>query len=296
VAVNGEDDLPVAHALQDQFTIKPLNEQEGGAVPGVPKADPRVPDDLKWWEKFRVALAAFPPPSADAPFVALCEKLGLTAAESPYIDPDPALEQILVPGQKAAEEKIEELLKTAIKRVNGWQNSIHVFDYNLDYFEVGALDSPEWKVADRRMAYAVRALAARAGLFGNHGYEANYQMVYFDDEDKLLDSAKKYELHLTVPPPVDAFWSLTMYDAHDFYLVSNTINRYSIGDRTPGLKYNADGSLTIYMQKDSPGADRESNWLPTPQAGTFRPIMRMYQPKEAIMNGTYLLPAIRCVG
>jgi hypothetical protein len=100
-------------------------------------------------------------------------------------------------------------------------------------------------------------------------------------------------LHLETPPPVDAFWSLTMYDAHDFYLAANPIHRYSIGDRTPGIKTNADGSLTIYMQKDSPDADKVSNWLPTPQTGNFRPVMRMYQPKQAILNGSYILPAIK---
>ncbi len=100
---------------------------------------------------------------------------------------------------------------------------------------------------------------------------------------------------MTELPPVDAFWSLTMYDAHEFYLVANPIDRYSIGDRTPGLKYGADGSLTLYLQKDSPGADKESNWLPAPPDGAFRPIMRMYQPKQEIMNGSYLLPPIRRV-
>ena len=133
-------------------------------------------------------------------------------------------------------------------------------------------------------------------MWGNHGYEANYQIVYKDVEDQPLNSAHRYELHMPVPPPVDAFWSLTMYDAHEFYLVDNPINRYSIGDRTPGLNYGEDGSLTLFLQNDSPGPDKESNWLPTPQTGNFRPIMRMYQPKEPILNGTYLLPAIKCVG
>jgi hypothetical protein len=87
-----------------------------------------------------------------------------------------------------------------------------------------------------------------------------------------------------------------MYDAHEFYLVDNPLHRYSIGDRTPGLKYEADGSVTIYMQKDNPGPEKESNWLPTPQTGNFRPIMRMYQPQEPILDGTYLLPAIKCTG
>jgi hypothetical protein len=94
---------------------------------------------------------------------------------------------------------------------------------------------------------------------------------------------------------VTAFWSLTMYNVPDFYLVDNPIDRYAIGDRTPGLKTNADGSLTIYMQKDSPGPDKESNWLPTPD-GVLRPITRLYMPKQSVLDGTYILPAIQKVG
>jgi hypothetical protein len=92
-------------------------------------------------------------------------------------------------------------------------------------------------------------------------------------------------------PPVDAFWSLTMYSVPKFLLVANPIDRYSIGDRTPGLHTTPDGTLTIYLQHDSPGPDQESNWLPS-QAGDFRPIMRMYQPKSEIPTGDYQLPAI----
>ena len=300
IAVDGVADLPAAHALQDQFTLTPLSAYQGGsaagAVSGVPVADPRVGEDLAWWEAFRVALAAFPPPPADAPFLAVCEQLGLTAAESPYIDPEPALAQVLVAGQKAAEAKLEELITTAAKPVNGWQNTLHVFDYNGDYFEIGTINKPEWLIADRRVAYVTRAIAARAGLWGNHGYEAAYQIVYVDAHNQLLDSSHRYELHLPSPPPVDAFWSLTMYDNHEFYLVENPINRYSIGDRTPGLQYGPDGSLTIYMQRESPGTEKEANWLPTPREGGFRPIMRLYQPQEPILDGSYVLPAIQRVG
>ena len=299
IAVNGEADLPAAHALQDQFTLMPLSVYQGGAapapVPGIPQPDGRARDELKWWEEFRVALAAFPPPPADAPFLAICEEFGLTAVESPYSQPDPTLEKILVAGQQAAEEKIEELVKTAAKPVNGWQNTLRVFDFNDDYFEVGTLTDPQWRIPDRKIAYVTRTIAARAGLWGNHGYEANYQIVYVDGDNQPLSSEHRYELHMPAPPPVDAFWSLTMYDAHQFYLVENVLNRYSIGDRTPGLTYGADGSLTIYLQKNSPGADKESNWLPTPQKGGFRPILRMYQPRQPILDGSYLLPAIQRV-
>jgi hypothetical protein len=300
LAVNGAADLPAVHALQDQFTVTPLSMFLGGAEPaavsGVPQADARLSPELKWWEEFRLALAAFPPPAGDAEFLKACGAFGLTAAESSFLNPDPGLVKILAAGEKAAEEKIEELIKTAAKPVNGWQNVLHLFDYNLHYFEIGALNNPQWIIADRKIAYVTRAIAARAGLWGNHGYEANYQMVYVDDDNQPLSGDHRYELHMPVTPPVDAFWSLTMYDAHEFYLVDNPLHRYSIGDRTPGLKYGADGSLTIYLQKDSPGPDKESNWLPGPQAGNFRPIMRMYQPQEPILNGTYLLPAIKCAG
>jgi hypothetical protein len=82
-----------------------------------------------------------------------------------------------------------------------------------------------------------------------------------------------------------------MYDADRFYLVANTFERYSIGDRTPGLKFADDGSVTLYIGKDSPGPERQANWLPAPDA-PFRPILRMYQPQEQILDGTYQLPAI----
>jgi hypothetical protein len=98
-------------------------------------------------------------------------------------------------------------------------------------------------------------------------------------------------MHFDRTPPVDAFWSLTMYDATDYYLVDNPIDRYSIGDRTPGVRYGAGGGLDLYLQRDSPGGERAANWLPT-TAGAFRPLLRMYQPQAAILDGSYVLPPI----
>ena len=210
--------------------------------------------------------------------------------------PDPALAQVLVAGQQAAQAKIEELIKTASKPVNGWQDSKHLFDYNADFFEIGTLDVPEWMIADRTVAYVTRAVVAPGGPVGAITVtRPTYAMIYVDADNAPLDSEHQYELVLTEPPPVDAFWSLTMYDVPEFYLVANPIDRYSIGDRTPGLKFGSDGSLTIYMQKDSPGAEKESNWLPAPKSGLFRPVMRMYQPQAAILDGSYVLPAIQRV-
>lgn len=294
IQVDGEADLPAVHALQDQLTLTPLA-KSGGAAPapveGVPKPDPRVGEELAWWERYRVALKAFPPPEADAPFLEICEQFGLTEPDSPYVDLDPERAAVLTEGAKGAEAKIEELMKEMHATPEGWQLVLHVFDYNLDHFELGTIDAPEWKIADRKTAYVTRAVAARAGLWGNHGYEAEYAMIWVDADGNQLDGSHRYQLRLETPPPVDAFWSITMYDVPDFYLVANPINRYSIGDRTPGLKTAEDGSVTIYLQKDSPGPDKESNWLPTPP-GVFRPAMRMYQPRKELIEGTYVLPAI----
>jgi hypothetical protein len=296
VQVDGEADLPAVHALQDQFTITALSAGEGGpapATPGAPKPDPRVPDELAWWERFRAALVAFPPPQADAPFVELAARLGAMAADSPYVSPDPALAETLVAGAAAGQQKIEELMQGAGQdAINGWNSAMHGFDYNLDHFGLGTLDRPGWKIQGRAEAYATRAAAARGGLWGNHGYEATYAMAWTDADGDPLDGANhRYELRLSPQPPVDAFWSLTMYDASDFYLVANAIDRYSVGDRTAGLATDDDGSVTIYIQRDAPDSGKQSNWLPTPD-GRFRPLMRMYQPRAEILNGEYSLPAI----
>jgi hypothetical protein len=279
--VDGAADLPAVHALQDQFTLTPLTVHTGGAPPevaGVPEPDPQVGDALGLWERFRVALAAFPPPPGDEPFVTLAERFGATAAASPYVDPDPALAEVLLAGQQAGQARIEELAKGSADAPGGWNGALHLFDYNLDHLGLGTIDAPEWKIPDRTKAHVARAVAARAGLWGNHGYEADYAFVWTDGDGQPLDGANRYQLRLESPPPVDAFWSLTMYDVPDFYLVANPIDRYSIGGRTPGMQTGPDGSVTLYLQTDAPGSGKEANWLPTP-AGAFRPIMRMYQPQ-----------------
>ena len=291
VQINGAADAATVHALQDQFTLRSLNAEP---APGLPQPDAAVDEALGWWETFRVLLAAFPPPAADAEFLALAETLGLTATESPYVDPDAELAEALIAGQAAGQAQIETLAKGGGPAINGWTSAMHLFDYNLDSLGIGTIDAPEWRIDDRRVAYATRAAAARAGLYGNHGYEANYEFVYVDADGEPLDGSNRYELRLEVTPPVDAFWSLTMYDIPGFLLVANPIDRYSIGDRTPGLQVAEDGSLTIYLQHDSPGPDKAANWLPTPE-GEFRPIMRMYQPRPEVLSGDYRLPAINRV-
>jgi hypothetical protein len=290
VQVDGEADLEAVQTLQDEFTLRPLDGHEAGAS-GLPSPDPTAREDLGWWERLRVALAAFPPPEGDAPFLEAAERLGLADTTSPFVEPDEALASALVKGEEEGRAMVEKLAGQSGEAVNGWTTGLHMFDYNLDRCGPGTIDSPDWKIADRKKAYLTRAVSARAGLWGNHGYEADYEFAWEDENGEDLDGLRSYALTLSPPPPVDAFWSLTMYDIPDFYLVANPIDRYSIGDRTPGLKYGDDGSVTLYLGADSPGEDKESNWLPAPHA-RFRPVMRMYHPRPEILEGGYTLPAI----
>ncbi len=289
IQVHGPADLDAVRATQDAFALTAVDPT--AVAVGLPVPDPAVSEDLRWWESCRVAMAAFPPPAGDAEFVATCAALGLCDATSPFVDADPEVAAVLRAAEEAGRALIDDLAQGG-DLVDGWRNVAHIFDYNLDALGFGTIDSDEWKIADRRQAYALRAVAARAGLWGNHGYEAVYMMTFVDADGAELDGEHAYELRLPSAPPVGAFWSLTMYDTPNYYLVANEIDRYSIGDATPGLSVADDGSITITMAPHRPDADRVANWLPTPH-GLFRPILRMYMPGDEILNGTYRVPAIR---
>lgn len=304
IAVTGEADVPAVEALQANLWLTPLSRYpERADVASRHKGDwqvaawdERVPEELRFWEQLRAWMKLFPPPAGDQSFVQSLAPLGVLDETSPFVNADPALAVALEAGAQAGQAEIEAITHSGnVPPVNGWSSALHSFDYNLDNFQLGTINTSEWKVADRRASYVHRAAAARAGLWGNHGYEADYAWAYVDDANEQLNGARRYQLHFDNLPPVEAFWSVTMYDMPAYYLVANPINRNSIGDRTPGLQFNADGSLDIYVQRESPGSDEESNWLPTPD-GDFRPIIRMYQPGAAVLAGTYELPPVRRVG
>lgn len=302
-AVDGAPDVPNVVALQKETWLTPLSD-----YPSVPDGsdrklgdwdlapyDTRVGEELLFWEKFRAWMKLFPPPAEEQPFVARLDGLGLLADQSPYVDPDPALAMKLKVAQKAADAAIEALGKRGGAAVNGWNSAAHIFDYNLYRLGPGTVDAPEWKQADSKMVYPMRALAAQAGLWGNHGYEAYYAWAYIDGDGNPLNGANSYVMHFDETPPAKAFWSVTMYDTPKFYLVENPIERYSIGDRTPGLVTNDDGTLDLYLQRDEPTDPKaKANWLPTPE-GDFRPLVRIYLPEEAVLDGSYELPPIQKV-
>jgi hypothetical protein len=137
--------------------------------------------------------------------------------------------------------------------------------------------------------YPLRAMIAGPYLGGNGEREAMYPIRYTDSDGKVLNDANKYVVKLGKEPPVNGFWSLTMYNAADKMLVDNPIQLYKVGTDTQGLKKGADGSITIAIQNEQPAEAKDVNWLPAPQ-GDFYVILRVYQPSDAILGGTYQLP------
>jgi hypothetical protein len=143
--------------------------------------------------------------------------------------------------------------------------------------------------------YLYRMIAAVLGIYGNSKQEAMYPAYYVDSTKQKLDGANRYTVHFAPGqlPPVNAFWSLTMYEEPQSLLVANSLNRYLINSpMLPQLKRDADGGLTLIVQNESPGKDKEANWLPAPK-GPFSMIMRLYWPKEAAMEGKWKQPPLQ---
>ena len=183
-------------------------------------------------------------------------------------------------GMKSGLEKIKQTVEKLGKDENGWRVATHGF-------------------GDRQMYagdFALRAAAAMAGIYGNDAVEALYPLLATDSDGNKPDTSRN-RYTLTFPagqlPPANAFWSVTMYDGKTQLLIENPINRYLINSpMLPDLKKNPDGSLTLYIQKDSPGKDTESNWLPAPDGPIFL-VMRLYWPKSQALNGEWKPPAVQ---
>ncbi|MEV0324427.1 DUF1254 domain-containing protein [Streptomyces sp. NPDC050658] len=296
-ACAGPYDVPAVRELQEATLLEPYWTASGESL-GLPAYayTPEGEPELRFYEKLRSGMAAFPPAAPDVAYQRRFAPLGLLEVQSPYAQAAPELVEALRAGFAAGKEQVEQATRDGRSpEQNGWRLAYHSFDFNADYFEVGTLKDPQWVYTDRELGREVRAAAARAGLWGNHGYEAAYAMTWVDEEGEPLDGSRSYTLRFEKPPPVDAFWSVTMYDVPDYHLVANPAERYSVGDRTPGLVYGDDGSLTVTLQAGRPDDEvSAANWLPTPE-GPFRPVLRMYTPRAAVFDGTYELPPVRRV-
>ena len=220
------------------------------------------------------------PAQVEVPLRARFASVGIEAGK-PFATGDLTREQqmMLKGSMEIGFVRIKQKVATLGEDVNGWRVFTNGFGDRQAY-------AGDW---------TLRAAAAMAGIYGNSPAEAMYPLLGTDSEGNKPDCSKN-RYTLTFPagelPPVNAFWSVTMYNGTTQLLIDNPINRYLINSpMLPDLKKNADGSLTIYMQKDSPGKDHESNWLPAPD-GPIYVAMRLYWPKETALKGEWKPPPV----
>jgi hypothetical protein len=282
---DGPPDYAAVNAIQKQYTITPLSMIGKPYTPPSGAVDPAVEmkvgpvdqlakmDGATFFRTLARLMGENPPPAADAPALATLAKIGVVPGKE--FDPsklDPTVAKALEKAPQIALEKLQAAAKTAGKPVNGW---------NIVPMTIGKFGTD----------YGLRAVVALIGLGANLAEDAIYPNAFTDGDGKPLNGANRYVTHFDKgqTPPANAFWSLTMYDAQSF-MVENPINRYNISSWMP-LKYNQDGSLDVYVQKDSPGNDKEANWLPA-AAGEFSITMRVYWPKPSMIDGSWTPPAI----
>jgi hypothetical protein len=265
------DDMPNVIKVQSGYKVQPLSAYlHQPAPPAAPVINfPPINKDMvktNFFQYLDFALQFAPPGPEEMAIRAKLARIGIGAGKKfsfDGLDLEHKLEVGL--GMKDGAAKVEQYLITGQKNINGWK--------------VGSL------FGDRAFYHGdwlKRAAAAKGGIYGNNAAEAMYPLTKTLADGEVLDGGK-HNYTLTFPtgqfPPVNAFWSVTMYDGKTQLLIENPINRYLINSpMLPQMKKNADGSLTIYVQKDSPGADKESNWLPAPN-GPIYLVMRLYWPK-----------------
>lgn len=281
------EDYAAVHAMQDAITLVPLSSYGKPYTPPPGTVDPKV--DMKTAVRDQVnglsteayfsllarLLKDNPPAAADAPMVAKLASLGIKPGAPFALAPlgaDVATALQDVP--KRAFEKVMAHFKTAGRNENGWVFTTGTGLYGTDYLQ--------------------RALITAIGLGANRPQDAVYPTSEVSAAGTPYMGSDKYVMRFAKGqlPPVNGFWSLTMYDA-DFFFVANPLNRYTLSQRD-ALKANPDGSVTLYLQADNPGPERESNWLPAPQ-GRFIPMLRLYWPKEtppSILDGSWTIPAV----
>jgi len=266
----GPDDMPNVTKVQDGYKLQPLSAYlKQPAPPAAPTIDfPEANAELaktNFFDFVDFALQFAPAGPEESEIRAKLAKIGVGPGKTfNFKDLSPEHKAAVLIGLKEGEKKVEEKV-SAIGKINGW--SIASAFGNRDFY------NGDW---------LLRAAAAKAGIYGNDAVEAVYPMAKTLPDGEELDGSK-HKYSLTFPagqfPPVNAFWSVTMYDGKTQFLIENPINRYLINSpMLPHMKKNADGSLTLYIQKDSPGKQKEANWLPAPN-GPIYLVMRLYWPK-----------------
>jgi len=278
-------DIDNVRAIQAKYTAQPLSAFQGTPAPAAPPAIdwPKIDKDLAKQDPFGYLsfLLQFAPTVGifedEKPLRERFARIGIEPG-APF--PSKPLSETEMAGMKAAAAEVQKEVATLGKMVNGWQISEGLF-------------------GDRQMMgdnYSLRAAAAVAGIFGNDSVEALYPLAKQDADGNPLDGSRA-NYTLTFPagelPPVNAFWSVTMYDGKTQLLIENPIGRYLINSpMLPDLKKAPDGSLTLYIQHTAPtDPDQKANWLPAPD-GPIYMVMRLYWPKDEALKGAWKPPAV----
>jgi hypothetical protein len=265
------EDMPNVIKVQAGYKVQPLSKYlNQPAPPAAPPINfPKIDKELvktNFFDYLDFALQYAPPGPEENEIRAKLARLGISAGKKfDFKALSPEQKAAVVEGMKDGEAKVEKFLASGVKNINGWKVG--------SWFGDRAFFHGNW---------LRRAAGAKGGIYGNDAIEATYPITKTLANGQPLDGSK-HNYTLTFPagklPPVNAFWSVTMYDGKTQFLIKNPINRYLINSpMLPSLKKNADGSLTLYIQKDSPGKDQESNWLPAPNDLIYL-AMRLYWPK-----------------
>jgi hypothetical protein len=278
VLVSGPDDLPTAVGFQKQFTLAALSRHAKGqtgpaseVIEGMPIYEADSPAErLLVLDRL---LKLNPVRPGEEALMSQFATIGVGPANV-LLPTRPSEDTLKRAFEDANVIAIKAGPKSGVRR-NGWLTVPKgMGTYGSDFLQ--------------------RAAVWRGGALAQLPEEAFYPSLIEDSEGKPLDGSKhRYTIHFPAGqlPPTRFFWSITMYDLNDFNLVDNPIKRYSIGDRTAGLQYGRDGSLTLYVQKDSPGKDKESNWLPAADR-PFYMTMRLYGASKEALDGTWRMPTV----
>lgn len=281
--IDGPEDLPRAHALQDALRLTPLsqwnNPKATVATPGAWKVVDEKADPLGFWKNLSRAWGEDPPQARHSNLLAQFKRIGVGPGlnvEQQDEATKRGLARAVVDGRKLLQHF--NLSGGALPQKNGWVLPVKPFG------RAGVVDD-----------FLLRAgPQCLGGIISNDPEEAMYIYTFKDGDGKMLEGGKAYTLRFTRGqlPKVNAFWSLSMYD-HSNNFVDNPINRYALGDRSRHLKPDADGSLTIHMQPTSPGPEKEGNWLPSPANERFYVVLRAYLPDVEVSEGRWAPPAIQ---
>ncbi len=276
VLLKGDEDLSAARDILGKITLEPLS---GPFVPRFSKDPAGSPQDvdkagIAFFDELSTALEANKPPSSQSELLEGYEEYGVGPGKRPSEEvQQKKIRNLLTKAASLGEKEIDEKVVTlGSEGKNGWSYNLKAGAYGDDYI--------------------TRAAYTKIGLGANVPQESMYAITHTDSDEKALSGTKRYVIHFKKDqiPPVDAFWSLTIYDSKTRLLAANPINRYSISDRSPDLKYNTDGSLDIYVEHSEPV--QKSNWLPAP-AGKFYLALRMYMPRREILADEYEYPDVK---